>query len=92
MSGDQVDLKVASTDSVSRAATALGSSAENNGVDGRHVRGRVSHAGRDAAGLLRALEHTGIELDSIEVHRPTLDDIFFTVTRRSHRDTETNAD
>ena len=31
----------------------------------------------------------GIELDSIEVHRPTLDDVFLTLTGRSLRDAET---
>ena len=40
-------------------------------------------------GLLRDLDRTGIELDSIEVHRPTLDDVFLTLTGRSLRDAET---
>ena len=45
-------------------------------VDGQHVRGRVPRAGRAVPGLLRDLDRSGIELDSIEVHRPTLDDVF----------------
>jgi ABC-2 type transport system ATP-binding protein len=39
-------------------------------------------------GLLRDLDRTGIALDSIEVHRPTLDDVFLTLTGRSLRDAE----
>ena len=39
-------------------------------------------------GLLRDLEAGGVSLDSIEVHRPTLDDVFLTLTGRSLRDAE----
>ena len=39
-------------------------------------------------GLLRDLDRSGIDLDSIEVHRPTLDDVFLTLTGRSLRDAE----
>ena len=37
-------------------------------------------------GLLRDLDRTGVELTSIEVRRPTLDDVFLTLTGRSLRD------
>ena len=40
-------------------------------------------------GLLRDLESSGVGLESIEVHRPTLDDVFLTLTGRSLRDAET---
>jgi len=39
-------------------------------------------------GLIRDLDRSGIDLDSIEVHRPTLDDVFLTLTGRSLRDAE----
>ena len=39
-------------------------------------------------GLLRDLDRSGITLYSIEVHRPTLDDVFLTLTGRSLRDAE----
>ncbi len=37
-------------------------------------------------GLLRALDAAGAKLASIEVRRPTLDDVFLTMTGRSLRD------
>jgi ABC-2 type transport system ATP-binding protein len=37
--------------------------------------------------LLRELDNAGIVLQSIEVHRPTLDDVFFGITGRTLRDT-----
>ncbi len=36
--------------------------------------------------ILRALNHSGVELDSIELHRPSLDDVFLTKTGRSLRE------
>ena len=88
ISGDQVDLEVADPARVSDAATALKSIAELVEVDGQHVHGRVSRAGREVPGLLRDLDRNGVTLDSIEVIRPTLDDVFLTLTGRSLRDAE----
>jgi len=88
VSGDQVDLEVADLTRVHSASTALESIADSVEVDGHHVRGRVSRAGRAVPGLLRELDRTGIDLDSIEVLRPTLDDVFLTLTGRSLRDAE----
>jgi ABC-2 type transport system ATP-binding protein len=91
ISGDQVDLEVADLARVGDAATALESIAESVEVDGQHVRGRVPRAGRAVPGLLRELDRTDVTLDSIEVHRPTLDDVFLTLTGRSLRDAESGA-
>jgi ABC-2 type transport system ATP-binding protein len=38
--------------------------------------------------LLRELDAAGVTLESVEVHRPTLDDVFLTLTGRSLRDAE----
>jgi ABC-2 type transport system ATP-binding protein len=37
-------------------------------------------------GLLRTLDAAGISMESIQLARPTLDDVFLTVTGRSLRD------
>jgi ABC-2 type transport system ATP-binding protein len=99
VAGDLVDLEVAADDRVGLAAQKLGAIAEpeRHGlpgveVEGRHVRGRVQRAGRAVPGLLRNLEQASITLDSIEVHRPTLDDVFLTLTGRSLRDAEASGD
>jgi ABC-2 type transport system ATP-binding protein len=88
VSGDLVELVLSDDAGVASAATALaalvpGSTAD---VDGLTVSMRLPHAGRELAGLLRALDRDGIALDSIEVRRPTLDDVFLTVTGRSLRE------
>ena len=91
VAGDLVDLEVAELDRVGEAAKRLGALGDGNSdveVDGRRVRGRVQRAGRAIPSLLRDLDSTGVTLDAIEVHRPTLDDVFLTLTGRSLRDAE----
>ncbi len=88
VSGDLVDLEVADDTWVARSAEKLASIATQVETDGRHVRGRVRRAGRQVPGLLRDLDSVGVSLDSIEVMRPTLDDVFLTLTGRSLRDAQ----
>jgi ABC-2 type transport system ATP-binding protein len=97
VSGDLVDLEVADAAHVALAAERLGTIVEPGAggggpagveVDGTHVRGRVRGAGRAIPGLLRELDRSQITLDSIQVHRPTLDDVFLSLTGRSLRDAE----
>ena len=86
VSGDLVALEVAADDQVAVARDKLGSLAESVEVDGRLVSGRVARAGKAVPGLLRELEAGGVGLESIEIIRPTLDDVFLTLTGRSLRD------
>ena len=95
VAGDLVDLEVADAAQAAVAAEKLGSIAEppRHGLpgvetDGRRVRGRVQRAGRALPGLLASLHDAGVGLEAIEVHRPTLDDVFLTLTGRSLRDAE----
>jgi ABC-2 type transport system ATP-binding protein len=91
VSGDLVDLEVVDAARVGEAAARLGTLIDTGSqisVDDRHVRGRVPRAGRSVPGLIRDLDRAGIDLDSIEVHRPTLDDVFLALTGRSLRDAE----
>ncbi len=94
VAGDLVDLEVADASRVSEAAERLGSISGSASIeiDDRHVRGRIPRAGRAIPGLLRELDRTDITLDSIEVLRPTLDDVFLTLTGRSLRDAEAGTD
>ncbi|MEV6285420.1 ATP-binding cassette domain-containing protein [Kribbella sp. NPDC051770] len=47
---------------------------------------RIPRGGAVLPSLLRQIDAQGIELDGVEVHRPTLDDVFLTMTGRSLRD------
>ncbi|HVH93500.1 MAG: ATP-binding cassette domain-containing protein [Nocardioidaceae bacterium] len=94
VAGDLVDLEVADRGKVPEAAeklAAITGDGRDVTVADKHVRGRVPRAGRALQGLLRDLDRAGIDLDSIEVHRPTLDDVFLSMTGRSLRDAEATA-
>jgi len=86
--GDLIELTVADAAHLPVAVTALASLAPGSTAEvaERTASLRVPHAGRELAGLLRALDRAGVALDSIEVRRPTLDDVFLTVTGRSLRE------
>jgi daunorubicin resistance ABC transporter ATP-binding subunit len=88
VAGDLIELTVADPVQAAAAATALSSLAPGStaDVDGTAVSLRIPRAGRELAGLLRELDRQGVALESIEVRRPTLDDVFLTVTGRSLRE------
>ena len=98
VAGDLVDLQVVDPDLVAEAAKRLDAIAEEGRdgadaveVDGNHVRARVQRAGKAVPGLLSDLREADVDLESIEVIRPTLDDVFLTLTGRSLRDAESSA-
>ena len=55
-------------------------------VDGPSVRFRVDDGASVLPGLLRELDAAGITMTSVEVRRPSLDDVFLTLTGRSLRE------
>ncbi|TYK44964.1 ATP-binding cassette domain-containing protein [Actinomadura decatromicini] len=55
-------------------------------VAGRVVRLTVEDGEKSLTGLIRALDGAGVELASLSLSRPTLDDVFLAVTGRSLRD------
>lgn len=87
VAGDLIEVIVASADRVASTAARLtalaGADAE---VADRTVSVRVPRAGTELPGLLRSLDADGVVLESIEVRRPTLDDVFLELTGRSLRE------
>ena len=88
VSGDAISLTLADAGRAGDTLTVLQAlaGATEPAVDGEQV---VVHVPRGASvlpGLLRDLDAKGIGLAAVEVRRPTLDDVFLTVTGRSLRD------
>jgi len=89
VSGDRLEVGVPA-EHVSRAAEIAGQ------LDGAHevstvdtlVRFRVPRGDTAMPELLRALDAAGIAMTSVQVHRPSLDDVFLTLTGRTLRDAE----
>ncbi len=88
VAGDLVQLTVGAAADVepARAALAAAEPEEPPAVDGLHVSARVRGVAGRLPTLVRRLDEQGIVLAGIEVRRPTLDDVFLTVTGRSLRE------
>jgi len=85
VSGDLIELTVASDTELGTASRVLGGLGEVSATD-RTVSVRTPTAGRELAGLIRALDAAGVIPESVEVRRPTLDDVFLNLTGRSLRE------
>ena len=57
--------------------------------DGRRLRAPVRSSAGLATTIVRALDSAGVMVDDVEVHQPTLDDVFFAIT--GHPSTNSNA-
>jgi ABC-2 type transport system ATP-binding protein len=91
VSGDAVRLSLADPgqrETVLEVVTETLPGATESAADGEVVSFRVPRGGAVLPGLLRTLDSQGVDLDGVEVHRPTLDDVFLTMTGRSLRDEE----
>src|SRR3954447_13390278 len=56
---------------------------EPTGGSPKGVAVRLEHGGEDLAGIIRALDAEGIKLEALELHAPSLDDVFLAKTGRS---------
>ncbi|MFI7541076.1 ATP-binding cassette domain-containing protein [Actinoplanes sp. NPDC049599] len=85
ISGDVVRVGVAAP---ARAAEALGSADFVNKLETHEdsVRLYVDEGASTIPLILRALDNAGVPLETIELHRPSLDDVFLTKTGRSLRE------
>jgi ABC-2 type transport system ATP-binding protein len=52
-------------------------------IDGRTLRARVEHGGRAVPLVLQALESRGLDVESVAVSRPSLDDVYLRHTGRA---------
>ena len=89
ISGDVVTLRVAGGDHGATVARKLLADhpvvREISAADGS-LKLTVEHGEQALPALLRVLDAAGVTLESINLSRPTLDDVFLTLTGRSLRD------
>jgi ABC-2 type transport system ATP-binding protein len=90
ISGDLVTLSVSADPGTARGMFTGRPGVRDVAVDGRMLRLTVEHGEEALPGLLRALDGAGIALESIQLARPTLDDVFLTLTGRTLRDDSPN--
>jgi ABC-2 type transport system ATP-binding protein len=79
--GARLDVRLSEPSSI--ASAALGpfvSGPVHVSRDGRRLRATVGSAAGLATTVVRALDQAGVTVDDVEVHRPSLDDVFFALT------------
>jgi ABC-2 type transport system ATP-binding protein len=86
LAGDHITLTTSTEEEARRAAAMSGGAA-----DGTTVRLRAANAPAALPDCLRALDGAGIKVTTAETSRPTLDDVFLTLTGRSLTDDDVPA-
>ena len=86
ISGDVVTLTVSGDPVTAKRILGGRPGVRETTADGRAIRMTVEHGEEALPGMLRALDAAGISMESIQLARPTLDDVFLTLTGRSLRD------
>ena len=76
---DVIDVRVHDPQNLQRAAKALGDEATVD-AGGRRVALPASGGVAELTAAIRALEGAGVVLDDIALRRPTLDDVFLSLT------------
>ncbi|HEX7995373.1 MAG TPA: DUF4162 domain-containing protein [Streptosporangiaceae bacterium] len=86
ISGDVITLSVSADPGRARAILVGYPGVRDLAAEGMAIRMTVTGGEQALPGILRALDTEGITLESIQLARPTLDDVFLTLTGRSLRD------
>ena len=83
LSGDavHVELEHDTVEEAQRVLAAVGARPEQV-VDGRTIVSRVENGGRALPGIMSALEAAGIDVASVSLSRPSLDDVYLHFTGR----------
>ena len=87
--GDRLRVSIAKAENRETALATLGplctGEVEVSG-DGRTFTAPIHAGDRVVPGVIRALDDVGVDVLDVEVHRPTLDDVFLTLTGRTTSD------
>jgi len=91
ISGDVVTLALDDRAEMARALLAAQPGVREAQLIERGVRVTVEHGDAQALALMRTLDDAGIPIASLSIARPSLDDVFLTMTGRSLRDADEGA-
>jgi ABC-2 type transport system ATP-binding protein len=86
IAGDVITLSVTGDADVAKGILTGFHGVREVALSGRSLRLTVDHGEQALPGMLRALDAAGLTMQSIQLARPSLDDVFLTVTGRSLRE------
>ena len=85
--GDRIEVTVVDPASAERAARALAEVSSGQAlIEGNHVSAPVSGGSTVLVGAIRALDAEQVEITDIMLRRPTLDDVFMSLTGHAAED------
>jgi ABC-2 type transport system ATP-binding protein len=91
--GDTLQIELAAeVDGSAQAALSGISGVRELTLEGRELRARANDGGRAVPSVLQALEAHGIEVASVRVSRPSLDDVYLRYTGRTFQAAETESE
>ena len=91
--GERLEVRlVAAHPDAARALAPLVSGPIKIADEGRVLTAPVSPRPGLATSFIRALDEAGVEVDDFEIHRPSLDDVFFTLTGHSAEEPASDPD
>lgn len=88
---DRLILTTANTEDLAKVTAILGKDAIDANEKERNVTVTIHDLNTDVAATLTKISKKGIALESIDVHKPTLDDVFLSLTGKQHA-AETDTD
>ena len=89
--GDAINVELASAPAALNGTLADVAGIRDVALDGRVLRARADDGGRAVPAVLQALEAHGIEVASVTVARPSLDDVYLRYTGRTFEAAEAEA-
>jgi ABC-2 type transport system ATP-binding protein len=85
---DQLVLTLPSTKAMKEAINVLGKSVFDQHEDDLQVSIKLNNTSKEVRKILEQMEKAGIEIASIDIHKPTLDDVFLSLTGKSKEGVE----
>lgn len=85
---DQLVLTLPSTKAMKEAINVLGKSVFDQHEDDLQVSIKLNNTSKEVRKILEQMEKSGIEITSIDIHKPTLDDVFLSLTGKTKEGVE----
>jgi ABC-2 type transport system ATP-binding protein len=80
---DRLILTFANSDTLDKASKTLGKKVSSQNVDENSLTILIDSKGQDIRKILDSLDKASIKVSSLDIHKPTLDDVFLTMTHKS---------
>lgn len=85
---DSLELTFANVGMLKKAEKILKKRQVQSNVDALILSAQLQHTSKDVAEILQELESAGVTVDTLAIHKPTLDDVFLSLTGKTQESEE----